>query len=72
MQYVIPILHIQNTLANLDSDPRYRELRQFCRLNIEEGLKFEISEDLENRWFPVVITNSVWLATKIMRKYFSS
>jgi hypothetical protein len=69
MSYVIPILSIQARLLELDRDSRVEELRKFCRDNIEVGCKFKITQDLERQWFPVVITDSVWLATKIMKKY---
>jgi hypothetical protein len=69
MSFVIPILSIQAMLLELDRDSRVLELKEFCRNNIEKEFKFKITNDLERQWFPVVITDSVWLATKIMKKY---
>jgi hypothetical protein len=69
MNYVIPILSIQAMLLEIDRDSRVEELKKFCRENIEPDYKFKVTNDLERQWFPVVITDSVWLATKIMKKY---
>jgi hypothetical protein len=69
MNYTIPILSIQNYLIELDRDSRVVELKKFCRENIENECNFKVTQDLERQWFPIVITDSVWLATKIMKKY---
>jgi len=71
MNFIIPILSIQARLLELDRDSRVEELKKFCRDNIENECNFKVTQDLERQWFPVVITDSVWLATKIMKKYIT-
>ena len=69
MTFIIPLLSIQNYLLELPRDSRVEEVKKFCRENVDQTSYFKVTEDLERQWFPVVITDSVQLATKVMQRF---
>lgn len=69
LQYVIPILSIQDKLSYIDSNKKFLELKKFCTNNIAIGFFHRFEFELENQWYPVLITNNKWLAQKVMKKF---
>lgn len=74
----IPILNIQDKLLGIEANPEYRELKVFCDANVQKTnyfpgktpdpyYKFEF--ELERQWYPVLVTNDRYLATKVMKRF---
>lgn len=68
-RYRIPILSIQDKLVYMDTNKDVLELRKFCKENLGVDEIFNIVYELENQWYPEVITTDKWLAWKIMQTY---
>lgn len=81
-KYVIPIMTIQDKLMSIEKSPEFHELEMFCTKNLsknpfvgspgQEEFYFHFDFELERQWYPVLVTNDRWLASRVMEKCFNS
>ncbi|TRO52222.1 hypothetical protein E2P63_03820 [Candidatus Bathyarchaeota archaeon] len=73
--YRIPLMGIQDTLLTIDKSTKFLLLKSFCDQNLTDSFlagyryfyRFEF--ELEERWFPILVTNDKWLARKVIREF---
>jgi len=70
MTFKIPVMSIQDVLANIDNHSEIGYLKEWIEKTIEEqrgnwGIKgkgYKIDYDLELQWYPIFIFTNRWLA----------
>jgi hypothetical protein len=67
LEYKIPLMWIQDCLANLVELPKVIDMRLWCEENCEESWYMHLA--LERQWYPEFWFESRWDANKFMRKW---
>ncbi len=73
----IPLMDIQDTRVNLETNNELLTLIDFLTKEVEEnrenwGIKgkgFKVEFDLELKWYPIFSIDNRWLASALMRKW---